>query len=65
MSGVPWIANKEDAALAQAVITVNYTFSADFIDGDHSDGNVYNKQWIARADATKGRAQDLEIQWEG
>ncbi len=65
VSGVPWIANKEDAALAQAVVTVNYTFSADFTDGGHSDGNVYNKQWIAKADATKTRAADLEIQWEG
>lgn len=63
VSSAQWIVEKADPALAQAVIQVNYTFNAVFADGGTTDGTVYNKQWTARADATKTRAQDLEILW--
>lgn len=64
VSSAQWIVDKDDSAVAQAVIQVNYTFSADYADGSgRTDGTVYNKQWTVRADATKTRAQDLEILW--
>ena len=64
VSSAQWIVDKDDPAVAQAVIQVSYTFRGDYADGSGTtDGTVYNKQWTVRADATKSRAVDLAILW--
>ncbi len=66
VSGAQWIVEKDDPAVAQAAIQIYYTFSADYADGSGSTaGTPFDKQWTVRADATKTRAQDLEILWGG
>ncbi len=63
VSGAQWVVDSSNAAVASALIQVHYRFFASFDANTTTAGTEYNQSWTARADATKSRSADLNIQW--